>query len=126
MTNCQENRQRICGLLGGLSYVSTVDVNICLNAQNCSSFFSLFKYYNSINQLVSEALMDHSSRIHMVSVDIFQHTRFLEQSAWSQAADYLLEAVHQLVKTGIDFLVICSNTGRRSHVCITCDEYFAC
>ncbi|CAF1216368.1 unnamed protein product [Adineta ricciae] len=93
MMNHEKSEQRTCGLLGGLSYVSTVD------------------YYNSINRLISEFLIDHSSRIHMVSVDIFQYTRFLEESQWSQAADYLLEGVHRLVKSGIDFLVICSNTG---------------
>jgi aspartate/glutamate racemase len=50
----------------------------------------------------------------MVSVDIFQYTKFLEESAWPQAADYLLEGVRQLTNTGIDFLVISSNTGKKN------------
>ena len=54
---------------------------------------------------------DHSSRIHMVSLDIYHMTLFLEGSQWSNAADYVLDGVHQLMKTDIDFLLIASNTG---------------
>ncbi|CAF3729511.1 unnamed protein product [Adineta steineri] len=85
-------QQRICGLLGGLSFVSTLT------------------YYNSINEIVSEAMVDHSSRIHMVSLDIFHQTIFLENGEWSRSIDYILEGIHELMKTNIDFLVICSNT----------------
>ncbi|CAF1504262.1 unnamed protein product, partial [Rotaria sordida] len=86
-------QQRICGLLGGLTYVSTVD------------------YYNHINRMVNEALPGHSSSIHIVSVDFFHYVKLLEQSEWSKAIDYLVEGVRQLVNSGIDFLVIGSNTG---------------
>ncbi|CAF3088884.1 unnamed protein product [Rotaria socialis] len=86
-------KQRVCGLLGGIAYASTAD------------------YYNQMNQLVSKFLPGHCSRIHIVSVDIFQYIETLNNSQWAEAAEYLLEGVHQLVKSGIDFLLICSNTG---------------
>ncbi|CAF1064162.1 unnamed protein product [Rotaria sordida] len=84
-------QQRICGLLGGLTYVSTVD------------------YYNHINRMVNEALPGHSSSIHIVSVDFFHYVKLLEQSEWSKAIDYLVEGVRQLVNSGIDFLELSSN-----------------
>ncbi|CAF2845866.1 unnamed protein product [Rotaria sp. Silwood2] len=86
-------KQRVCGLLGGLAYVSTVD------------------YYNQMNQLIGKFLPGHGSRIHIVSLDIFQYIDLLNKNQWSEVAEFLLEGVHQLVKSGIDFLLICSNTG---------------
>jgi aspartate/glutamate racemase len=38
----------------------------------------------------------------------------LNKSQWSQVVEYILEGVHQLVKSGIDFLLIASNTGKYS------------
>ncbi|CAF0802658.1 unnamed protein product [Rotaria sordida] len=86
-------KQRVCGLLGGLSYVSTVD------------------YYNQMNQLVGKFLPGHGSHIHIVSLDIFHYIDLLNKNQWFEVAEFLLEGVHQLVKSGIDFLLICSNTG---------------
>ncbi|CAF1227696.1 unnamed protein product [Rotaria sordida] len=91
-------QQRICGLLGGLTYISTVD------------------YYNYINRMVNEALPGHSSCIHIISVNIFHYVKLLEQSEWSKAIDYLVEGVRQLVNSGIDFLVIGSNT---AHIAVS-------
>ncbi|CAF0922139.1 unnamed protein product [Rotaria sp. Silwood1] len=86
-------KQRVCGILGGLAYVSTVD------------------YYNQMNQLVGKFLPGHGSRIHIVSLDIFQYIDLLNKNQLSEVAEFLLGGVHQLVKSGIDFLLICSNTG---------------
>ena len=69
------------------------------------------KYYQKMNQLVGKFLPDHSSRIHIVSIDIYQYIALLNNKQWSEVAEFLLDGVHQLVKAGIDFLVICSNTG---------------
>lgn len=64
-----------------------------------------------MNQLVGKFLPGHGSRIHIVSLDIFNYINLLDKSQWSEVADFILDGVHQLVKSGIDFLVICSNTG---------------
>ncbi|CAF1948242.1 unnamed protein product [Rotaria magnacalcarata] len=95
----QSNRreQRVCGLLGGLTYVSTVD------------------YYNYINRMVNKALPGHGSRIHIVSLNVFYYVKLLEQNEWSKAIDYLMEGIRQLVNSGIDFLIIGSNT---SHIAV--------
>ncbi|CAF3816579.1 unnamed protein product [Rotaria sordida] len=86
-------KQRICGILGGLSYVSTTD------------------YYNQMNELVGKLLPGHGSCIHIVSVDIFPYVELLNKNQSIEVIDNLLNAVHQLVKSGIDFLLIASNTG---------------
>jgi len=65
-----------------------------------------------MNQIVGKLLPGHGSRIHIVSLDIFQYVDLLNKSQWTEVAEFLLEGVHQLVKSGIDFLLICSNTGR--------------
>ncbi|UJR38016.1 hypothetical protein I4U23_030698 [Adineta vaga] len=88
-----EVKQRICGIVGGLSYVSTAD------------------YYNQMNHLVGKQLPGHGSRIHIVSLDIHQYVDLLDKNQWTNVAEFVLEGVHQLVKSGIDFLLVCSNTG---------------
>lgn len=65
-----------------------------------------------MNELVNRLSPGHSSRVHLVSIDIYEYVEFLEKSAWSSAVEYILSAVEQLSKTKIDFLVICSNTGK--------------
>jgi len=65
-----------------------------------------------MNQIVGKLLPGHGSRIHIVSLDIFEYIRLLNKGERSEVAEFLLEGVHQLVKSGIDFLLICSNTGR--------------
>jgi aspartate/glutamate racemase len=65
-----------------------------------------------MNQIVGQFLPGHGSRIHIVSLDIFRYIDLLNKSEWSGVVEYLLEGVHQLVKSDIDFLLVCSNTGR--------------
>ena len=65
-----------------------------------------------MNQLVSQTLPGHSSRIHIVSLDIFTYVDLLYKGDWSGVIDFILGGVEQLVKTGVDFLLVCSNTGR--------------
>ncbi|CAF0975774.1 unnamed protein product [Adineta ricciae] len=85
-------KQRICGIVGGLAYVSTAE------------------YYNQMNQLVGKSLPGHGSRIHIVSLDIFEYVDLLNKSQWTAVAEFILEGIHQLVKSGVDFVLICSNT----------------
>ncbi len=65
-----------------------------------------------MNQLVGQALPGHGSRIHIVSLDLFKYVDLLNKSEWSEVVEFLLEGVHKLVKSGIDFLLICSNTSK--------------
>ena len=65
-----------------------------------------------MNQIVSQVLPGHSSRIHVVSLDIFTYVDLLYKSDWSGVIEFILDGVEQLVKSGIDFLMVCSNTGR--------------
>ncbi|CAF2137780.1 unnamed protein product [Rotaria magnacalcarata] len=97
-------QQRICGILGGLSYVSTTD------------------YYNQMNELVGKSLPGHGSCINIVSVDIFSYIELLNKNQSTEVVNNLLDAVHQLVKSGIDFLLIASNTGHIAAPRIT--EYY--
>ena len=65
-----------------------------------------------MNEIVGKLLPGHGSRIHIVSLDIFHYIELLNKSQWSEVVEFLLGGVHQLVKSGIDFLLICSNTSR--------------
>ena len=67
-----------------------------------------------MNELVGKMLPGHGSCIHIVSVDISPCVDLLNKSQWSQVVEYILEGAHQLVKSGIDFLLIASNIGRYS------------
>jgi aspartate/glutamate racemase len=67
-----------------------------------------------MNELVGKLLPGHGSRIHIVSVDISRCVDLLNKSQWSEVEEYILEDAHQLMRSGIDFLLIASNTGRYS------------
>lgn len=107
-------KQRVCGVLGGLSYVSTADVSIELEEIFFQTYDFLLKkkYYNQMNHIVGQLLPGHGSRIHVVSLEIFEYVDLLNKNDWSAVTEYLLQGVYQLVQSEIDFLVIASNTGR--------------
>jgi aspartate/glutamate racemase len=65
-----------------------------------------------MNEIVGKLLPGHGSRIHIVSLDIFQYVDLLDKNQWSEVIEFLLQGVHQLVKSRIDFLLICSNTSK--------------
>lgn len=81
------------GLLGGLSYESTLE------------------YYRIINEAVQERLGGvHSAALVMHSFD-FQAIEVLQHAGqWDQLAEQLGQAGAHLRAAGADFLVICSNT----------------
>ena len=70
------------------------------------------QYYKQMNQLVGQLAPGHGSRISMVSLDIFHYIDSLDKSQWSEAIEFILGGVHQLIKSGVDFVMVCSNTGR--------------
>lgn len=65
-----------------------------------------------MNQIVGQLSPGHGSRINIVSLDIFPYVELLDKNDWPAVAEFLLQGVHQLVKTGIDFLLLASNTGK--------------
>ena len=64
-----------------------------------------------MNQLVNQALPGHSSRIHLVSLDVSDYVDQLEKSHWNGAIQLILDGVEKLVKSDVDFVLVCSNTG---------------
>lgn len=84
---------RTIGLLGGMSWESTVE------------------YYKIINETVKEKLGKlHSAKIAMLSVD-FEPIEVLQHKGdWEGTAKILIEAAKDIQNAKADFLVICTNT----------------
>ncbi len=81
------------GLLGGMSWESTVE------------------YYRMINEGVKQALGGlHSAKIVLHSVDFDPIEQLQHQGDWEGATKILLEAALSVQAAGADFLLICTNT----------------
>jgi len=84
---------RIVGLLGGMSWESTLT------------------YYEVLNEGVKAKLGGlHSARIAMVSIDFAPLERLQAAGDWSAQASMLIAAAKQVEAAGADFLLICTNT----------------
>jgi len=81
------------GLLGGMSWESTVE------------------YYRIINQETKAKLGGlHSARCILYSVDFEEIEQFQRSDDWENAAKMLRDAALRLEKAGADFIVLCTNT----------------
>jgi aspartate racemase len=81
------------GLLGGMSWESTVE------------------YYRAINEGVKNVLGGlHSAKIILYSVDFEPLERRQHQDDWAGAAKILCDAAVRVQDAGADFLVVCTNT----------------
>ena len=81
------------GLLGGMSWESTVE------------------YYRIINETVKEKLGGlHSAKCILYSVDFAEIERLQHENRWDQAAQLLIQASRGLEMAGADLLLICTNT----------------
>jgi aspartate racemase len=81
------------GLLGGMSWESTVS------------------YYKALNEGVKASLGGlHSAQICMYSVDFSEIETLQRQGEWEQAATILGSAAKSVEAGGADFLLICTNT----------------
>jgi len=81
------------GLLGGMSWESTVE------------------YYRAINEGVKKVLGGlHSAKIVLYSVDFDPMEQLQHQGDWDGAASVLSEAALSVQAAGADFLLICTNT----------------
>jgi aspartate racemase len=84
---------KIIGLIGGMSWESTVP------------------YYREINQRVKERLGGlHSAKLILYSVDFHDIERLQHAGDWEAAGLLLAEAARSLETAGASFLVLCTNT----------------
>ncbi len=81
------------GLLGGMSWESTVD------------------YYREINEGVKQGLGGfHSAKIILYSVDFSTIEKLMRNGNWGAITSILAGAAHNIEAGGADFLLICTNT----------------
>lgn len=87
---------RTIGLLGGMSWESTVT------------------YYTELNRGARERLGGlHSAPCLMISVDFAVVERMQERGAWAEAGHYLAECARRLEQGGAGCVVLCTNTMHR-------------
>jgi len=84
---------KIIGLIGGMSWESTVP------------------YYRHVNESVKERLGGlHSAKVVLYSVDLHEVERLQHAGNWEAAGALLANAARALESAGADFLVLCTNT----------------
>jgi aspartate racemase len=84
------------GLLGGMSYVSTID------------------YYRYINRKVHQALgKKHSAKIILNSID-YQELKKFDYKDWDKAGSVLLSEIVKLDRCGVDCILICNGTQHKA------------
>ena len=84
---------KIIGLIGGMSWESTVP------------------YYCGINERVKQRLGGlHSARIVLYSVDFHDIEKLQHAGRWDEAGEILAAAARALAAAGADFIVLCTNT----------------
>ncbi len=89
----ERSRMKTIGLLGGMSWESTVG------------------YYRMINEGVKKALGGlHSAKIVLYSVDFDPIEKLLNRGDWQGVAEDLSAAALKIQAAGADFFLICTNT----------------
>ena len=84
---------KVIGLIGGMSWESTVP------------------YYRLINAAVKQRLGGlHSAQLVLYSVDFHEVEQLQRAGNWEAAGALLAAAAHALAAAGADFLVLCTNT----------------
>lgn len=84
---------RTIGLIGGMSWESTVE------------------YYRVLNERVRERLGGHhSAKCVLVSVDFAEIEAYQQAGDWVAAGQVLVQAAQSLVAAGADCVLICANT----------------
>lgn len=92
-TNVGGTLLKIIGLIGGMSWESSVE------------------YYRIINEEVKKRLGGlHSAKCLLYSVDFEEIERYQAEGKWDKAGKLLGNVAHSLEKAGVDFVVICTNT----------------
>lgn len=87
------DKMKVIGLIGGMSWESSVE------------------YYRIINQEIKRRLGGlHSAKCLLYSVDFHEIERYQSEGAWEKAGEVLGNAARSLEMGGADFIVICTNT----------------
>ena len=87
------DRMKTIGLIGGMSWESTVP------------------YYKMINEYAGKELGGlHSARIILYSVDFYELEKHMSAGEWDSIAEILLDAAKRLETAGADVILICTNT----------------
>lgn len=84
---------KLLGLLGGMSWTSTIS------------------YYRRLNQLVTERLGGlHSARLLLYSLDFETVERLQHAGRWDEAGELLADGARRLVAGGAEGVLLCTNT----------------
>ncbi len=88
-----ETRMKTLGLIGGMSWESTIP------------------YYKQINEFVKERLGGlHSAKLVLYSVDFHEIERLQHAGDWEAAGQLLADAARAVEDAGADCVVLCTNT----------------
>jgi aspartate racemase len=91
--NLKVQQMKTLGLIGGMSWESTVP------------------YYRTINEHIKQQLGGlHSARLFLHSVDFYDIEQLQAKGDWQQAGKILGEAAHALARAGAEVIVVCTNT----------------
>ena len=92
----QNENMKCIGIIGGVSWVSSMD------------------YYQLINQMIRDRFgSDYSAKILMYSIpfhEFSEQERLANQGDWSQLTKTMINAAQRLKDGGADFIIIASNT----------------
>jgi len=89
----KDANMKVIGLIGGMSWESTVG------------------YYRLINESVKERLGGlHSAKCVLYSIDFAEVEALQRRGKWSEAAQLLAVAAQNVEKAGADLVLICTNT----------------
>jgi aspartate racemase len=95
-TTPKEFRMKTIGVIGGVSWVSSLE------------------YYRLMNEMVRDEFGPlHSAKILMYSIEFGEFSkeeRLAEQGNWKPLRDTMIDAARRLERGGADFIVIASNT----------------
>jgi len=84
---------KVIGLIGGMSWNSTLE------------------YYRIINASIARRLGDlHSARLVLYNLDFDEIQRAQHEGRWDDTANILIDAGNGVKQAGAEFLVICTNT----------------
>jgi aspartate racemase len=93
MTVLKEYQMKTIGMLGGMSWESSVE------------------YYRIVNETVNEKLGGlHSAKSLIYSVDFAEIEALQHAGRWDEATQAMIEAARHVEAGGADFVVICTNT----------------
>jgi len=96
MVGPEEPQMKTIGVIGGVSWVSSIE------------------YYRLMNEMARDELGGlHSARILMYSIEFgnfSKQERLAEQGNWELLRKTMIDAAQRLERGGADFIIICSNT----------------